>query len=44
MPDDSTALSAFDTRLDKLASLAVRVGLNLRPGQEVVMTAPGASD
>jgi len=32
--------SHFDERLDKLAALAVRVGLNLRPGQEVVMTAP----
>ena len=31
--------SVFDERLDKLAALAVRVGLNLRPGQEVVMTA-----
>ncbi|MCC7345906.1 MAG: aminopeptidase [Variibacter sp.] len=36
MPNDTT----FDTRLDKLAALAVRVGLNLRAGQEVVMTAP----
>ncbi len=31
---------SFETRLDKLASLAIRVGLNLRPGQEIVMTAP----
>jgi aminopeptidase len=38
MPHDMT--TDFDTRLDKLAALAVRVGLNLRPGQEVVMTAP----
>lgn len=30
----------FATKLDRLAALAVRVGLNLRPGQEVVMTAP----
>jgi aminopeptidase len=30
----------FDARLDRLAELAVRVGLNLRAGQEVVMTAP----
>jgi aminopeptidase len=30
----------FATRLDRLAALAVRVGLNLREGQEVVMTAP----
>jgi aminopeptidase len=27
-------------RLDRLAALAVRVGLNLAPGQELVMTAP----
>jgi aminopeptidase len=32
-------MTDFDTRLDKLAALAVRVGLNLRPGQELVMTA-----
>ncbi len=30
----------FETKLDRLAALAVRVGLNLRAGQEVVMTAP----
>lgn len=29
----------FDARMDRLAELAVRVGLNLAPGQEVVMTA-----
>ena len=29
-----------DARLDRLAELAVRVGLNLAPGQELVMTAP----
>jgi aminopeptidase len=41
MPDDSPHLhTAFEARLDKLAALAVRVGLNLRAGQEVVMTAP----
>jgi aminopeptidase len=41
MPDDSaTGRTAFETRLDKLAELAIRVGLNLQPGQEVVMTAP----
>jgi aminopeptidase len=33
-------MTDFDTKLDRLAALAVRVGLNLRPGQEVVMTAP----
>jgi aminopeptidase len=40
MPDDSAAAATFEAKLDKLASLAVRVGLNLRAGQEVVMTAP----
>ncbi|HEV7440523.1 MAG TPA: aminopeptidase [Methylobacterium sp.] len=30
----------FAERLDRLAEVAVRVGLNLRPGQELVMTAP----
>ncbi|MGG5888045.1 aminopeptidase [Falsiroseomonas sp. HC035] len=41
MPDDSmTATTAFETRLDKLAALAVKVGLNLQPGQELVMTSP----
>jgi aminopeptidase len=30
----------FDTKLDRLAEVAVKVGLGLRAGQEVVMTAP----
>ena len=29
-----------ETRLDKLAEVAVRVGLGLAPGQEIVLTAP----
>lgn len=33
-------MTDFETRLDRLAELAVRVGLNLRAGQELVMTAP----
>ncbi len=33
-------MTEFETKLDRLAALAVRVGLNLRAGQEVVMTAP----
>lgn len=33
-------MNDFETKLDRLAALAVRVGLNLRAGQEVVMTAP----
>ncbi len=41
MPDDSAvSATAFEARLDKLAELAIRVGLNLQPGQEVVLTAP----
>jgi len=30
----------FANKLDRLAQIAVRVGLNLQPGQELVMTAP----
>lgn len=33
-------VSAFGENLEKLAHLAVRVGLNLQPGQEVIATAP----
>jgi aminopeptidase len=29
-----------ETRLDRLAELAVRVGLNLQPGQDLLLTAP----
>ncbi len=32
--------ATLDERIDRLASIAVRVGLSLRPGQEIVMTAP----
>lgn len=41
MNDDAVTPVAmtFDARLDRLAELAVRVGLNLAPGQELVMTA-----
>ncbi len=38
--DTNPATSLSDPRLDRLAELAVRVGLNLAPGQELVMTAP----
>ncbi len=34
---------AHDTRLDKLAEVAVKIGLGLQPGQELVMTAPLAA-
>ncbi len=40
MPDDVRPATAFETRLDRLAELAIRTGLNLKPGQELVMTAP----
>jgi aminopeptidase len=33
-------LSPHDTKLNALAEVAVKVGLGLKPGQEVVMTAP----
>ena len=33
-------LATHDARLDRLAEVAVRVGLGLAPGQEVVLTAP----
>lgn len=39
MPSDFASLS-FDEKLDRLARVAVRVGLNLQPGQELVITAP----
>ena len=32
--------TSHDTRLDRLAEIAVHVGLGLKPGQEVVITAP----
>ena len=39
LPRTFTDLS-FDEKLDRLALVAVRVGLNLQQGQEVVLTAP----
>jgi aminopeptidase len=36
----SPATGTADARLDKLAELAVKVGLGLKPGQELVMTSP----
>lgn len=35
-----SAQPSHDERLDRLAAVAVHVGLGLRPGQELVMTAP----
>jgi aminopeptidase len=40
MPNDAMPETAFETRLDRLAGLAIRTGLGLRPGQEMLMTAP----
>lgn len=36
----SPVAGAHEARLDRLAELAIRVGLGLTPGQELVMTAP----
>jgi aminopeptidase len=38
--DTMTSSLTHDARLDRLAEVAVRVGLCLEPGQEVVLTAP----
>ena len=42
MPDTHTALSSANhaERLDRLAQVAVRVGLRLAPGQQLIITAP----
>jgi aminopeptidase len=37
---EQAGLQSLDARLDRLAEVAVRVGLGLRQGQELVMTAP----
>jgi aminopeptidase len=37
---DTNIQSAHDEKLTRLADVAIRVGLNLAPGQELVMTAP----
>ncbi len=34
------AARSHEARLDRLAEIAVRVGLGLAPGQELVITAP----
>ena len=36
----SFASLSFEDKLDRLAEVAVRVGLSLREGQELVLTAP----
>ena len=40
MPPRAFAGLTFDEKLDRLAAIAVRVGLGLRPGQELVLSAP----
>jgi aminopeptidase len=40
VPNDAPPATHFETRLDRLAELAIRTGLGLREGQELVMTAP----
>lgn len=37
---DEFATLSFDQKLSRLAEVAVRVGLGLRPGQELLLTAP----
>jgi aminopeptidase len=37
---DKTTAASLEERLDRLAAVAVRTGLGLAPGQELVMTAP----
>ncbi|RUT26782.1 aminopeptidase, partial [Asaia sp. W19] len=36
----SEATIPFADRLDRLGEVAVRIGLNLQPGQELVVSAP----
>ncbi|HEY1742698.1 MAG TPA: aminopeptidase [Granulicella sp.] len=40
LPSDAFAALSFEQKLDRLAEVAVRIGLNLREGQELVLTAP----
>ncbi|HEY5381718.1 MAG TPA: aminopeptidase [Acidobacteriaceae bacterium] len=39
-PSSSFASLSFDQKLDRLAEVSIRVGLGLREGQELVLTAP----
>ena len=38
--DGETVVRSFEERLDRLADVAVRIGLGLTPGQELIVTAP----
>jgi aminopeptidase len=40
LPSDAFAALSFDQKLDRLAEVAIRIGLNLCEGQELVLTAP----
>jgi aminopeptidase len=39
-PDNAFAALSFDQKLDRLAEVAIHIGLGLQPGQELVLTAP----
>ena len=39
-PENSFASLSFEQKLDRLAEVAVRIGLGLKEGQELVLTAP----
>jgi aminopeptidase len=39
-PSDAFAALSFEQKLDRLAEVAVRIGLGLKEGQELVLTAP----
>ena len=40
LPSDAFAALPFEQKLDRLAEVAVRIGLGLQEGQELVLTAP----
>lgn len=40
LPSDAFAALPFERKLDRLAEVAVRIGLGLQEGQELVLTAP----
>ena len=40
LPSDAFAALSFEQKLDRLAEVAIKVGLGLKEGQELVLTAP----
>jgi len=40
LPSDAFAALTFDQKLDRLAEVAVHIGVGLQPGQELLLTAP----